>query len=40
MRAIIGPPTKRHLAFRWRADDDLTVNAGEEGAGCFALFVL
>ena len=28
-RAIIGPPAKRHLmAFRWRADDDPTLNAG------------
>ena len=28
-RAIIGPPAKRHLmAFRWRADDGPTLNAG------------
>ena len=29
IRAIIGPPTKRHeMAFRWRADDGPTLNAG------------
>ena len=28
-RAIIGPPVKRHLmAFRWRADDGPSLNAG------------
>ena len=29
MRAFYGPPTKRYLmAFRWRADDSPTLNAG------------
>ena len=28
-RAVMRPPAKRHLmAFRWRADDDPTWNAG------------